>query len=323
MTDYRRVLVTGATGFLGRHTVPALEEAFPEREIVAVSSKDGDLTRLDETVALLDRVKPDVVVHLAAYSGGIGANRTWPADFYFRNIMFVSNMYEAAARSRAANDTGVQKIVYTMGGCSYPGDAVSPIGEDQMWQGFPQADSAAYSSAKKMGIVAAEAYRSQHGLKSTVLVPGNLYGEYDNFRNGESHVVPAMIRRFYEARLSGALEVPCWGRGIAQRDFVYAGDVARLIPFFIDSDESGPVNLSKGNTTTIKDLSEAVARAVGLEAELVWDTSKPEGQLIKIFGVDRMKSLGLECPTELDTGLRRTADWLIANYDTAGDGLRL
>jgi len=316
---YNTILVTGATGFLGRHTVPALREAFPERTIVAVGSEAGDLTRLDDTMALLERVKPDLVVHLAAYSGGIGANRTWPADFYFRNIMFVSNMYEAAAQVG-----GVSKIIYTMGGCSYPADATSPIGEDQMWNGYPQPDSAAYSSAKKMGIVAADAYKVQHGINSVVLVPGNLYGEYDNFRTGESHVVPAMIRRFYEARLNGDAEVYCWGRGIAQRDFVYAGDVARLIPFFVDNDEeAGPVNLSKGETTTIRDLSEAVAAAVGLEAELAWDVTKPEGQLIKIFGVERMKALGLSCPTPLDEGLRRTSEWFIANYEGAGDGLRL
>lgn len=315
---YNKILVTGATGFLGRHTVPALQSAFPDREIIAVSSKDGDLTRFDDTLALLERVKPDAVVHLAAYSGGIGANRTWPADFYFRNIMFVSNMFEAATKA------GVKKIVYTMGGCSYPGKAASPISEDQMWEGYPQPDSAAYSTAKKMGIVASEAYKTQHGLQSVVLVPGNLYGEYDNFRTGESHVVPAMIRRFYEARLSNAKEVYCWGRGIAQRDFVYAGDVAKLIPFFVDFDEeAGPINLSKGDTTTIKDLSEAVARSVGLDAELAWDVTKPEGQLIKIFGVDKMRSLGLTCDTPLEDGLKKTAEWFIANYDGATDGLRL
>jgi GDP-L-fucose synthase len=316
---YSKILVTGATGFLGRHTVPALKAAYPDREIVAVGSKDGDLTRLDETLGLLERVKPDAVVHLAAYSGGIGANRTWPADFYYRNIMFVSNMWEAAARNG-----GVKKIIYTMGGCSYPATATSPIDEEQMWNGFPQPDSAAYSTAKKMGIVAADAYRTQYGIKSVVLVPGNLYGEYDNFRTGESHVVPAMIRRFYEARRDGLPEVYCWGRGIAQRDFVYAGDVGKIIPFFVDYDDAtGPINLSKGDTTTIKALSEAVAAAVGLEAKLAWDVSKPEGQLVKIFGVERMKALGLSCDTPLQEGLKRTAKWFIENYDGASDGLRL
>ncbi len=316
---YSKILVTGATGFLGHHTLPALKAAYPDREIVAVGSKEGDLTRLDDTLQLLERVKPDVVVHLAAYSGGIGANRSWPADFYYRNVMFVSNMWEAAARNG-----GVKKIIYTMGGCSYPATATSPIDETQMWEGFPQVDSAAYSTAKKMGIVAADAYRTQYGIKSVVLVPGNLYGEYDNFRTGESHVVPAMIRRFYEARRDGAAEVYCWGRGIAQRDFVYAGDVGKIIPFFVDYDEAtGPINLSKGDTTTIKDLSEAVASAVGLEARLAWDVTKPEGQLIKIFGVERMKALGLSCDTPLEEGLRRTAKWFIENYDAASDGLRL
>ena len=315
---YAKILVTGATGFLGRHMLPELIKAYPDREIVSVSSKDADLTSFEQTIGLLERVKPDLVIHLAAYSGGIGANRSWPADFYFRNIMFVSNMWEAAVR------TGVKKIIYTMGGCSYPAKATSPIGEDQMWEGYPQPDSAGYSIAKKMGIVAGEMYRIQHGLKSVILVPGNLYGEYDNFRPGESHVIPALVRRFYEARRDGLEQVDCWGSGAATRDFVYAGDVGKIIPKFVDFDDAtGPINLSKGDSTTIKALSEAVAKAVGLEARLFWDTSKPEGQMVKIFGVDRMKALGLSCDTPLEDGLKRTADWLIKNYDNASDGLRL
>lgn len=315
---YEKILVTGSSGFLGRHLIPELAKAYPQREIVAVSSRDADLTRLDETLGLLERVKPDLVIHLAAYSGGIGANRSWPADFYFRNSMFVSNMWEAAARCK------VKKIIYTMGGCSYPAQAPSPIGEDQMWQGYPQPDSAGYSMAKKMGIVAGEMYRIQYGLKSVILVPGNLYGEYDNFRNGESHVIPALIRRFFEAAREGKEEVYCWGSGAAQRDFVYAGDVAKVIPFFVDNDEvTGPVNISKGDATTIRELSEAVAEAVGLKARLAWDTSKPEGQMVKIFGTDQLHKLGLRCETPLQVGLKRTADWLIANYDQASDGLRI
>jgi GDP-L-fucose synthase len=318
MSTYRRVLVTGATGFLGRHLLAKIKADCQERELIAVGKAAADLTRIDETLALLDRAKPDLVIHLAAYSGGISANREWPADFYFRNIMLVSCMFEAAVRS------GVQKVIYTMGGCSYPATATSPIGEDQMWAGAPQPDSASYGFAKKMGIVAAEAYRAQYGLKSAVLVPGNLYGEYDNFRNGESHVIPGLIRRFYEAKVAGAAEVVCWGRGIAQRDFVYAGDVAGVIGKFIDrDDEPGPVNLSQGAAITIRELAETICRLVGYQGRIVWDETKPEGQLVKIFGVDKMKSYGLDCPTTLDDGLRRTIAWFERNYRQAGDGLRL
>jgi len=148
-----------------------------------------------------------VLIHLAAYVGGIGANREWPAKFFYRNILLTSLAFEAAARHR------IQKLVYPMGGCSYPAKATSPIGEDQMWQGYPQAESAAYSTAKKMGLVASDAYRQEFGLNSAVLIPGNMYGEFDNFRLKESHVVPALIRRFYEAKISGAREVVCWGTG--------------------------------------------------------------------------------------------------------------
>jgi len=315
---YSRILVTGATGFLGRHALRALAARFPGREIIGVSSKYADLTRFDDTIGLLERMKPDAVVHLAAYSGGIGANRSWPADFYWRNIMFVSNMYEAAAR------VGVKRVVYTMGGCSYPATATSPIGEDQMWAGYPQQDSAAYSTAKKMGIVAAQSYKTQYGISSTVLVPGNLFGEYDNFRNGESHVIPAFVRRFHEAKVCGAREVVCWGSGRATRDFVYAGDVGAAIPFFIDRDDlTGPVNLSQGATMTIKELAETTRDVVGLEADIVWDKDKPEGQLHKIFDVTLMKSYGLECPTLLRDGLAKTYAWFEQHYDAAGDGLRL
>ena len=313
-----RILVTGATGFLGRHAVPHLKHAVPDRTIVAVGRNGGDLTTLDGASRLLNEARPDVVVHLAAYSGGIGANRTWPADFYFRNIMMVSCMYEAAAKC------DVKKIVYTMGGCSYPATATSPIGEDQMWAGYPQPDSAAYSSAKKMGIVAAEAYKTQFGLISTVLVPGNLYGEFDNYRTGESHVIPALIRRFHEAKLKRDTEVVCWGRGIAERDFAYAGDVAALLAHFIDrDDDAGPINLSQGTTTTIRSLAETVQELTGYNGQIHWDTDKPEGQLYKVFGVDRMHKAGLVCPTPLRDGLKKTIDWFQTNYASAGDGLRL
>jgi GDP-L-fucose synthase len=175
-----------------------------------------------------------------------------------------------------------------------------------------------------MGIVASEAYRQQYGLNSVVIVPGNMYGEHDNFRNAESHVVPGLIRRFFEAKKAWAPEVVCWGTGSPTRDFVYAGDVARCLPFFIEEyDSSEPVNISSGTTTTIRELSETIRELTGYEGRLTWDSSKPEGQKFKIFDVTRLNGLGLGCRTPLREGLTRTIEWFAANYQSRGDGLRL
>jgi GDP-L-fucose synthase len=161
-------------------------------------------------------------------------------------------------------------------------------------------------------------------LNATVIVPGNMYGEYDNFHPLDSHVVPAMLRRYYEARVKGAASVTMWGTGAPRRDFVYAADVARCIPFFIDSfDEVGPVNISSGTETSIKELATTIAEVTGFDGEILWDRSKPDGQMVKIFDVRRLNALGLSCPTPLREGLERTARWLSANYANRGDGLRL
>lgn len=313
-----KVLLTGATGFLGRHSYDALGKAYGPENIVGVSSKDYNLMEYSQAERVLKEVRPDVVVHLAAYSGGIGANRAYPADFYFRNTIMTANMFEAAAR------IGVKKLVYTMGGCSYPAKAVSPISEDQLWNGYPQDESAGYSTAKMMGTVASRSYRTQHGLNSIVLIPGNLYGEFDNFSTLDSHVVPAMIRRYYEAQEAGHSEVVMWGSGKPQRDFVYAADVAKLIPWFIDNyDSSDPVNISAGKTTEIRELAETIARHVGFTGEIKWDSEKPDGQMIKIFSTERLKSLSQSCDTPLDDGLNRTIAWFAKNYANRSDGLRL
>ena len=267
---------------------------------------------------MFDDITPDVVVHLAAYSGGIGANRAFPADFYFRNTILTALVFEESARRE------VSKLVYTMGGCSYPAKATSPIDEDQLFCGYPQPESAGYSTAKMMGVVAARSYRDQYGLNATVLIPGNLYGEFDNFRNSESHVVPAMVRRYFEAMRDNVPEVVMWGTGSPTRDFTYAGDVAAMLPFFIESyDEVGPLNLCTATSTSIKTLAETIARLVGYQGEIHWDETKPDGQMVKIFSNERMKSLGLACDTPLEEGLRRTIAWLSRNYDSRGEGLRL
>jgi GDP-L-fucose synthase len=314
----KRILVTGASGFLGRHTVPVLQKAYGADNVVAVSSKDYDLMERRDVERMFDEVKPTVVVHYAAYSGGIGANRTYPADFYYRNTILTAHTFEVAAQRK------VEKLIYTMGGCSYPAKATSPIDESQLWNGYPQNESAGYSTAKMMGTVASRSYRTQHGLNSIVLIPGNLYGEYDNFTPLDSHVVPAMIRRYYEAQQSGAREIAMWGTGKPKRDFVYAADVANLIPWFIEKyDSSDWVNVSAGRTTEIKELAETIAGLVGFHGEIKWDAEKPDGQMVKIFDTERLKALGLSCDTSLRDGLTRTIKWFAQNYETRGDGLRL
>lgn len=314
----KRIVVTGSTGFLGRHLMPELRERYGSEHVVGLSSADYDLLDPREVERMFVEQEPDVLVHLAAYSGGIGANRAFPADFFYRNSLFVSLMFEGAARHQ------VKKMIYTMGGCSYPASATSPIGEDQMWAGYPQPESAGYSAAKKMGIVASAAYRQQYGLNSVVLIPGNLYGEYDNFRTAESHVVPAMIRRYYEVQRSQATSIMMWGDGSPTRDFVYAGDVARCIPWFIEHyDSSEPVNISSGTSTSIRLLAETIRDKMGWDGRIEWDTTKPNGQMVKIFGTERLRGLGLSCDTPLEVGLEKTITWLKNNYAAASDGIRL
>ncbi|QGX41333.1 GDP-L-fucose synthase family protein [Permianibacter aggregans] len=314
----QKVLCTGATGFLGRHVVSALQERYGESNVVSVSSKDYNLLNFSDCQKMLVDTNPGIVVHLAAYSGGIGANRKYPADFFFKNSLFVTNMFEAAARF------GLKKLVYTMGGCSYPAKATSPIDESQMWNGYPQQESAGYSVAKKMGIVASESYRQQYGLNSVVLIPGNLYGEYDNFRTEESHVVPAMVRRYFETKQRGEKSITMWGDGSPVRDFAYAGDVAKLIPWFLENyDSSEPVNISSGTETSIRYLAETIKEKMGWDGTIEWDTSKPNGQMVKIFDVKRLNALGLSCDTPLSEGLDRTIKWFEKNYAAASDGLRL
>ena len=313
-----QLIVTGASGFLGRHATPVLEAHYGASNVRGVSSCDYDLMTKDGVDRLLSDHKPEIVVHLAAYSGGIGANRAFPADFYFRNTLLTTLMFDGAARHK------VKKLVYPMGGCSYPAKATSPIDETQLWNGYPQQESAGYSTAKMMGTVASSSYRTQYGLDSTVIIPGNMYGEYDNFNPIASHVVPAMVRRYFEAQLDGLKTVTMWGTGKPRRDFVYAGDVAKTLPFFIESyGSSNPVNVSSGVETEIRELAETIARLVGFDGSIDWDTSKPDGQMVKIFHTGRLKGLGLSCDTPLSEGLLKTIDWFARNYSSRGDGLRL
>ncbi len=213
----------------------------------------------------------------------------------------------------------VKKLVTFMGGCSYPATAPSPIPESDMWNGYPQPESAPYSIAKKMLLVQSESYRRQHGFNSVVLIPGNVYGEHDIFNLERAHVIPALIRRFIEAKEADSPSVTCFGSGRPTRDFVYAADVAKLIPWFIDNyDTSEPINISSGTRSSIKDLAETIRAATGYEGSIEWDASKPDGQMDKVFSVERLHDLGLSCDTPLEEGIRKTVEWFAISRRQSG-----
>jgi len=311
-----KIVVTGATGFLGHHIVPILENRYGKENVIGVSSKEYDLTDPIQVKKMFEECRPNILIHLAAYVGGISANKDLAADFFYINNLLTSLAFDYAAKKK------ISKMIYPIGGCCYPHNAISPISEGQLWEGYPQSESAGYAMAKKVGVVASTSYRHQYGLNSIILVPGNMYGEYDNFSLTDSHVIPATIRKMFEAKQENKKQVMMWGSGKPQRDFVFAGDVAATFPFFIESYNSPDlVNISSGTTTSIKELAETVQELVGYEGEIIWDTSKPDGQMIKIFDVQKMKELGLSCPMNLRDGLKKTVDWFSKNYDK--DNIRL
>jgi len=303
---FKRILVTGSTGFLGHHVIPRIKEAFPDAELIGLGRKEYDLLQPGAPASMLKDIQPDCVVHMAAKSGGIITNKKRPADYFYENIVMNTHTLHESWKA------GVKKFITFMGGCSYPSDATSPIGEDQMWKGYPQIESAGYSVAKKMLITQSWAYRVQHGFNSIVLIPGNIYGEWDNFNLEEAHVIPALIRKYIEAQERGEKSMTAYGTGRPTRDFVYAGDVAATVPWFMKNyDRSEPINISAGRRISIRELAETVKKVTAFQGEIVWDTTKPDGQIDKIFDVTKLKSLGLSCETSLEEGLRRTSKWFV------------
>ena len=299
-----RVLVTGGNGFLGRRVVSEVAGLEPA-EVFAPRRAQYDLRERSATEACLRDTSPDVVIHLAAVVGGIGANRENPGLFFYENAIMGIELMEQARRQ------GVGKFVQIGTVCSYPKFAEAPFREDAIWEGYPEETNAPYGLAKKMLLVQAQAYRQQYGFIAVYLMPVNLYGPEDNFDLETGHVIPALIRKFIEARDGGRPTVPAWGTGNVSREFLYVDDAARGIAMAADSyDGEEPVNLGTGRETTIRNLTETIADLCGYEGEVVWDASKPDGQPRRMLDTSRAKALfGFAAQVGLEEGLRRTIDW--------------
>lgn len=314
------ILLTGSSGFLGRHILPILKKKYKNSKIFCTNKKKHNLTKIASWEKILKKFKADYIIHLAALSGGIGVNTIKPADFFYVNSSMVTNAFEAAAKYN------VKKIVYPFGGCSYPSNVKSPILEKNLWEGYPQENSAGYSIAKKIGVTAALSYKKQYNINTLLIIPGNMYGEYDNYLKEESHVIPALIRRFYEAKKKKIKEVAIWGSGKALRDFIYAGDVALNIVDLMGKKKAynSPINISSGHKTSIRKLVYYIKKKINYNGKIVWDISKPEGQLVKIFSTNKLRSYNKKFqPTNLDKGLEKTINWFVKEYESGSKILRI
>jgi GDP-L-fucose synthase len=300
----RRVLVTGGAGFLGRPVVERVRAA-GAAEVIVPRSAEHDLREATAIDRLLAEARPEVVLHLAAVVGGIGANRDHPGSFFYDNAVMGIELME---RSRRA---GVERFVAVGTVCAYPKHAPTPFREDDLWEGYPEETNAPYGLAKKMLLVQAQAYRQEYGFDAVYVLPVNLYGPGDNVDPATSHVIPALIRRFEEARLAGAPAVTLWGTGTPTREFVYVEDAARAIVLATERLEgSEPVNIGSGEEIAIAELAALIARLVGYEGRIAWDTTKPDGQPRRRLDVSRARErLGFEAEIGLEEGLRRTIDW--------------
>lgn len=302
-----RVTVTGGGGFLGSHLVERLESL--GAELFVVRRADYDLTRQDAVERLFRDARPEMVMHLAAEVGGIGANRASPGRFFYANVMMGVMVIEEARRA------GVRKLVQLGTVCAYPKHTPVPFREEDLWKGYPEETNAPYGVAKKALLVQLAAYGEQYGLNGIYLLPTNLYGPRDNFDPATSHVIPALIRRMVEARRAGAPEIPIWGTGNASREFLYVDDAARAIVLAAEHhDGPDPVNVGIGNEIRIAELAGAIAAMVGYEGRLVFDPSQPDGQPRRSLDTRRaLESFGFRARVPIREGLRRTIDWYLAH----------
>ena len=300
----KRVWITGGTGFLGKVIARKLGEGGCGH-VFATGRKDGDLTEAAVVLKLLSRTRPDIVIHLAAVVGGIGANRDHPAEFFYQNLMMGTQLMHEAWRS------GVEKFVAIGTICAYPKFTPTPFKEDDLWNGYPEETNAPYGLAKKMLLVQAQSYRQQYNWNAIYLLPVNLYGPGDNFDPSSSHVIPAIIKKFVDAQKAGVDHIVAWGDGSPTREFLYVDDAAEGIILAAERyNKPEPVNLGSGMEISIKDLTLTIAKHVDFKGEIRWDTTKPNGQPRRRLDVSRAeREFSFKAKTNFDEGLRQSVEW--------------
>ncbi|MCL4385523.1 MAG: GDP-L-fucose synthase [Cyanobacteria bacterium] len=304
----KKILVTGGNGFLGRNVVRKLKDKACSN-IFVPKIEDYDLRNLDVIIRMYKEFKADIVIHLAAVVGGIGANRENPGSFFYDNLIMGVQLMEQA---RINN---IEKFVAIGTICCYPKYTPVPFKEENLWNGYPEETNAPYGLAKKMLLVQSQAYRLQYGFNSIFLLPVNLYGPEDNFDPRSSHVIPANIKKFYGAMINDDNEVIVWGTGNATREFLYVDDCAEAIVLATEKYEKpDPVNIGAGFEISIKELAEKIKDIIGFKGKIIWDTSKPDGQPRRRLDVLKAeKEFGFKAKTEFDEGLKKTIEWYIKN----------
>jgi GDP-L-fucose synthase len=307
----KRVLVTGGAGFLGAPVCRLLRER-GAGQVIVPRRVEYDLTDASAVARLFEQSRPDLVLHLAAEVGGIGANRDNPGRFFYANMAMGLHVVEEARRR------GVDKFVQVGTVCSYPKFTPVPFSEANLWNGYPEETNAPYGIAKKALLVMLAGYREQYGFPGIFLMPTNLYGPRDNFDPRSSHVIPALIRKCEEARLAGEQSMTCWGTGSASREFLYVEDCAEAIVAAAERyDSPEPVNIGVGREITIRDLVELIAQVTDFAGEIRWDTSKPDGQPRRVLDTTRAaEEIGFRASTSFEDGLRTTVDWFREHVET-------
>lgn len=305
----KKVVVTGGAGFLGRSVVKEFKKK-KCRKIFVPRKKDFDLRKLSAIKRLYKVAKPDIVIHLAAVVGGIGANRENPGKFFYENLIMGVQLMEQARLF------GVEKFVAIGTICAYPKFTKVPFKEKDLWNGYPEETNAAYGLAKKMSLVQAQAYRQQYGFNAIYLLPVNLYGPGDNFSPKSSHVIPALIRKCHESKLKHKDSITVWGTGRPTREFLYMDDAARAIVMATERyNKAAPVNIGADFEISIKDLVKLIAKMTGFKGAILWDTSKPDGQPRRRLDVSRAKKeFGFTSRTKFESGLKKTTAWYQKNY---------